>query len=517
MPGRRIAMRKVKDVLRLRLTAGLSSRQIALCTGVGKSVVSKHVARADELGLDWASVEAMDEEALEARLYPETTQASPEDPVVPDWDEVARELRRKGVTKRLLWEEYQERHGQLAYSYSRYCELYGAWKGCIEPVMRFEHAAGERCFVDYAGQTLDVVDPATGEVRQAQVFVAVLGASNYTFADVTWSQQMEDFLASHQRAVAAFGGVPRIFVLDNLKSGVTTPDWYEPTVNRGYQDLLGHLGAVAIPGRVGKARDKAKAENGVLQVERWVLAPLRDRTLIGLGEARDAVLELVDRLNARPFQKMAGSRSSVFTELDRPALQPLPKTVWVPTEWKRLKVHIDYHVEVGHHYFSVPYQLIGETLDVKITPTLVEIFRKGRPVAAHRRSEARYTTVPEHMPSAHREHRRWSPPRLVARAHTLGPHVSELVDRLLSSRVHPEQGYRPCLGIVRLAERYGAPRLDAACRRALVFAAVSYKSVKAILEKGLDRVDEAAGPTPAPLDHDNIRGGADYEHGGRSC
>ena len=226
MPGRRIAMRKVKEVLRLRLTAGLSSRQIALCTGVGKSVVSKHVARAGELGLEWASVEAMDEEALEARLYPDTTQASPEDPVVPNWDEVARELRRKGVTKRLLWEEYQERHGRRAYSYSRYCELYGAWKGCIEPVMRFEHAAGERCFIDYAGQTLEVVDSATGEVRQAQVFVAVLGASNYTFVDITWSQQMEDFLASHQRAVAAFGGVPRIFVLDNLKSGVTSPDWY---------------------------------------------------------------------------------------------------------------------------------------------------------------------------------------------------------------------------------------------------------------------------------------------------
>ena len=328
---------------------------------------------------------------------------------------------------------------------------------------------------------------------------------------------MEDFLASHQRAVAAFGGVPRIFVLDNLKSGVTSPDWYEPTVNRGYQDLLGHLGAVAIPGRVGKARDKAKAENGVLQVERWVLAPLRDRTLIGLGEAREAVRELVDRLNARPFQKMAGSRSNVFTELDRPALQPLPTTVWVATEWKRLKVHIDYHVEVGHHFFSVPYQFIGETLDVKVTPTLVEIFRKGRPVAAHRRSEARYTTISEHMPSAHREHRRWSPPRLVARAKTLGPHVSELVDQLLSSKVHPEQGYRPCLGIVRLADRYGAPRLDGACRRALAFAAVSYKSVKAILEKGLDRVDEATGPTAPPLDHDNIRGGADYEHGGRSC
>lgn len=511
-------MRKLKEVLRLRLTAGLSNRKIALVTGVSKSAVSNHVKRALSLGLEWPKIAAMAEEAIEALLYPdeceeETTQGQ----LVPDWDEVARELRRKGVTKHLLWEEYAESQGPKAYSYSRYCELYKAWKGDIEPVMRFEHAAGEKAFIDYAGMTLDVVDPATGEVRQAQVFVATLGASNYTFVDITWSQQLEDFLASHQRAIEFFGGVPRIFVLDNLKSGVTTPDWYEPLLNRSYEDLMSHFNAVAIPGRVRKPKDKAKAENAVLQVERWVLAPLRDQLLVGLDDSRTQVLEKLDKLNDRPFQKMAGSRSSMFAELDQPALQPLPKVRWVPTEWKRSKVHIDYHVEIDRHYFSVPYQYIGEVLDVKVTPTLVEIFRNGRPVTAHRRSRKRYTTKPEHMPSSHRAYRRWNPPRVVTRAKKIGPHVSELVDRLMSSKIHPEQAYRPCLGIVRLADRYSEQRLEAACKRALAYSAVSYKSVKSILDKGLDRVEEDGDPEQVPIDHHNIRGQKAYEDGGRSC
>jgi len=511
-------MRKLKEVLRLRLTAGLSNRKIALITGIGKTAVSKHVKRAKKLGLNWAKVASMPEEAIEELLYPPAVEPRPGGPAQPDWDDVAKELRRKGVTKQLLWEEYREDHGDRTYSYSRFCELYASWKGQIEPVMRFEHAAGEKCFVDYAGHTLTVVDPETGESREAQVFVAVLGASNYTFADVTWSQSSEDFLASHQRAVEFFGGVPRIFVLDNLRSGVTKPNWYEPFLNRSYEDLVNHLGAVAIPARVRKPRDKAKAENGVLQVERRVLAVLRDELIVGLEAARTRVIEELDKLNDRPFQKMAGSRSSVFAELDAPALQPLPKTRWVPTEWKRTKVHIDYHVEIDRHLFSVPYQYIGEVLDVKVTPNLVEIFRKGRPVASHRRTRARYTTKAEHMPSSHREHRKWNPPRVVATAKRIGPHTSQLVDQLLSSKPHPEQGYRPCLGIVRLADKYDEDRLEAACRRALAYSSVSYKSVKSILEKGLDRIEEEEEEgTAPPVKHRNIRGQSAYARGGRPC
>lgn len=517
MPGRRIEMRKLKEILRLRLQAGLSNRKIALCTGVGKSAVSKHVARADELELEWPTIEGMPEEALEALLYADGKQERSDGLVVPKWDEVARELRRKGVTKRLLWLEYRDRHGEAAYSYSRYCELYAGWKGGIEPVMRFEHPAGERCFVDYSGQTLSVVDEATGEVREAEVFVATLGASNYTFVDVTWSQSLPDFLSSHQKAVEYFGGVPKIFVLDNLKSGVTKADRYEPLLNRSFNELMSHLNAVAIPGRAAKARDKAKVENGVLQAERWVLAPLRDQLLVGLEDARRAVLELVGKLNDRPFQKMAGSRSSVFADLEQGALQPLPQGRFVPAEWKKLKVHVDYHVEVGRHYFSVPYQLIGQVLDVKVTPSLVEIFRNGRPVTSHRRSVARWTTKPEHMPSSHREYLKWSPPRVVLRGQQIGPHVSQVIERVLSSKIHPEQGYRPCLGIVRLADKYGEDRLEAACRRALRYSAVSYKSVKSILEKGLDRVEEDGQQPSLPIEHENIRGQEAYLDGGRRC
>lgn len=510
-------MRKLKEVLRLRLAAGLSNRRIALITGIGKTAVSRYVSRAKKLGLDWTRVASMPEEAIGELLYPRSDEPRPGGPAQPDWNEVAKELRRKGVTKQLLWEEYREDQGERAYSYSRFCELYASWKGQIEPVMRFEHAAGEKCFVDYAGQTVAVVDPETGESREAQVFVATLGASNYTFADLTWTQSGEDFLASHQRAVEFFGGVPRIIVLDNLKSGVINPDWYEPVLNRSYEDLVSHLGAVAIPARVRKPRDKAKVENGVQQVERRVLAVLRDELIVGLEAARTRVMEELDKLNDRPFQKMTGSRSSVFAELDAPALQPLPKTRWVPTEWKRAKVHIDYHVEIERHLFSVPYQYIGEVLDVKVTPNLVEIFRNGRPVASHRRTQARYTTKPDHMPSAHREHRRWSPPRVVAKAKRIGPHTSELVDQLLSSKIHPEQGYRPCLGIVRLADKYGDDRLEAACRRALAYSSVSYKSVRSILEKGLDRIEEEAESRAAPIKHRNIRGKDAYARGGRPC
>jgi transposase len=509
-------MRKLKEVLRLRFLAGLSNRKIARVTGVGKSTVSKHVGRAEELGLDWPKVEKLSEGSLEEMLYP-APGASGGQQQVPDWEVVAKELRRKGVTRRLLWEEYKEEQGRQAYSYSRYCELYTVWKGGVEPVMRFEHEAGEKCFVDYSGQTLSVVDPTTGEVRQAEVFVATLGASNYTYVDVTWTQRSADFLASHQRAVEFYGGVPRIFVLDNLKSGVTMADRYEPLVNRSYEDLLSHLNAVAIPGRARKPRDKARVENGVLQAERWVLAPLRDRTLIGLQEARTAVLERLEKLNARPFQKMAGSRLSVFEELEQPALQGVPKERWVPAEWKEVKVHIDYHVEIDKHYFSVPYRLIGAELDAKITPALVEIYQKGQPVTTHRRTGDRYSTKAEHMPSSHREHLKWSPPRVVARAKKIGSHVAELVDRLMSSKKHPEQGYRPCLGIVRLAERWGEDRLDSACRRAIAFSTYSYRSVKTILEKGLDRVSEGDGEAPSPVEHCNIRGQRAYEEGGRSC
>jgi len=335
--------------------------------------------------------------------------------------------------------------------------------------------------------------------------------------DWGYAQTKEEFVASHQRAVEFFGGVPRIFVLDNLKSGVKKADWYEPELNRFFEGFLTHLGAVGIPGRPRKPRDKAKVENAVLQVERRVIAPLRNQTLIGLEAARTEVMERIFKLNARPFQKMEGSRESLFEELDKPVLQALPAERWTPTTWTRVKVHIDYHVEISKHYFSVPYQYIGQALDAKITQDLVEIFRKGKVVATHRRSRSRYTTNPEHMPSSHREYLNWDPPRLISRAKEIGASTAELIDRILSSKHHPEQGYRPCLGIVRLAKRYGEDRLENACRRALAHSAFSYRAIKSILKKGLDQINEDTDLTPPIGDHDNIRGAAVYAEGGQQC
>ncbi len=518
MAGRRIKMRKVKEVLRLYLIGGMSGRQIAACSRIGKSVVNRHIRQAKELGLSWDKVEKMPEEKLEVLMYPEESGR----PAVsgyeqPKWEYIAKELRRRGVTRQLLWEEYRESAEKKSYSYSQFCELYSCWKGGVDPVMHFEHVAGEKWFVDYSGMRLPVVDPETGEIRQAEVFVAVLGASNYTFVDVTWSQKKEDFVDSHQRAVEFFGGVPRIFVLDNLKSGVKKADWYEPELNEYFDEFLRHLGAVGIPGRPRKPRDKAKAENAVLQVERRVIAPLRNRTLIGLNSARTEVLEGVFKLNERPFQKMEGSRESLFEELDKPALKALPTERWTPTTWKRVKVNIDYHVEISKQYFSVPYRYIGQELDARITQDLVEIFCKGKVVATHRRSRSRYTTNREHMPSAHRKYLDWDPPRLILRAKEIGVSTSELIDRILSSKRHPEQGYRPCLGIVRLAKRFSEKRLEKACRRALAHSVFSYRGVKAILEKGLDQIEEDTDPTPPVGNHDNIRGAAVYTEGGQQC
>ncbi len=517
MAGRRINMRKTRELLRLHLVGGMSRRQIAACCGLGKTVVSGHIRRVQEMGLSWDDIEKMPGEKLEELLYGESCLRSVAGYAQPKWEEVAKELRKKGVTRQLLWEEYREGVEGKSYSYSQFCELYSRWKAGVDPVMHFEHVAGEKCFVDYSGMKLRVIDPETGEVRDAEVFVAALGASNYTFADVTWSQTKEEFVGSHQRAVEFFGGVPRIFVLDNLKSGVKKADWYEPELNGFFNDFLYHLGAVGIPGRPRKPRDKAKVENAVLQVERRVLAPLRNRTLIGLEEARTEVMEQIFKLNARPFQKMEGSRESLFEELDKPALQILPSERWTPTTWKRVKVHIDYHVEISKHYFSVPYQYIGQELEAKITQDLVEIFRKGKVVATHQRTRSRYTTNPEHMPSSHREYRDWDPPRLVVRAKEIGPCTAELIDRILLSKHHPEQGYRPCLGIVRLAKRFSEERLERACRRALVHSSFSYRAVKSILQKGLDQIEEDPDPTPPVGQHDNIRGAAIYAEGGQQC
>jgi transposase len=506
-------MRKVKEILRLKFEAGLSVRQVARSCGLGKSTVSDCLARFHRAGLAWPAAAELDEASLEHRLYPAAAASDAPGRVPPPWPWVHQELRRKGVTLSLLWHEYRGAHPE-GFGYSWFCEHYRAWAGRLDVVMRQEHRAGERLFVDYAGQTAEVVDRDSGEVRTAQVFVAVLGASNYTYAEATWTQQLRDWIGSHVRAFGYFGGCPEILVPDNLASGVSRAHRYEPDLNPTYQELARHYAVAVLPARVRRPRDKAKVEAGVQVVERWILAALRHRTFFSLAELNAEIARLLQRLNTRPFKKLPGSRQALFEQLERPALRPLPAEPYVFAEWKKVRVHIDYHVEVDGHYYSVPYQLVRRQLEARVSERTVECFYKGQRVASHRRSalKGRHTTVAEHMPRAHRAYAEWTPQRLIGWAEKTGPATAAVVRTLLETRIHPQHGFRACLGLLRLGKDYGAARLEAACGRALRIGACRYKSVESILRHGLDRQPLPESTTlELDLEHANIRG-SDYYH-----
>ena len=507
-------MRKIRELLRLHRGEGLSRRQAAVAAGLPYATAADHLARAARAGLDWPLPEGLDDGQLEARLFvPPSARPPTALRPLPDWPTVHKELRRKGVTLQLLWLEYREHHPE-GFGYSWFCQTYRRWQGGLDLVMRGVHRAGEKLFVDFAGQTLPIVDPETGEVWQAELFVAVLGASSYTYAEACASQTLPDWIGAHVHAFEAMGGCSAIIVPDNLRSAVTRAHRYEPDLNRTYEELAAHYGCAIIPARSGKPRDKAKAESGVLQAERWVLAALRHRTFFSLAEANAAIAERVAWLNARPFKKLPGSRQTMFEELDRPALRPLPARPYEYAEWRTAKVNIDYHVEVERHWYSVPYQLVGQRLDIRASARVVEVLHRGRRVASHPRSreQGRFTTIPAHMPEAHRRHAEWTPSRIVAWAERTGPATAGLVSEIMASRPHPEQGFRSCLGIMRLGRRYGDERLEAACARALAVRGLSYRSVESILKAGLDGVPlPGAEPVATIGVHANVRGAAYYE------
>jgi transposase len=512
MPAKRLSVRKITEILRLKWANGLSNRQIARVSGIARPTVAEYLRRAAEAGLSWPIPAALDEAALERRLFPPPPVLPGRERGIPDWSVIHTERQRKGVTLFLLWQEYRELHPQ-GYQYSWFCEHYRSWQRQLDVVMRQDHRAGEKLFVDYAGQTVPVVDRQTGEIRQAQIFVAVLGASNYTYAEATWTQTLPDWIGSHVRTFAALGGIPALVVPDNLRSGISKAHRYEPDMNPTYQDMAQHYGVTVLPARVRRPRDKAKVEVGVQVVERWILAVLRQRTFFSLRELNDAIREGLERLNTRPFKKLPGTRQELFDNLDKPALNPLPAELYVYAEWKKVRVHIDYHVEVDRHYYSVPHALIRKQLDARITQNTIECFYRGNRVASHRRSylKGRHTTVSAHMPEAHRQMKQWSPQRLANWAAKTGPATECLITTILASRKHPQQAYRSCLGILRLGKNYGHERLEAACRRALTLGTHTYKSIESILRLNLDKqpLEEPQEPL-LPDDHDNIRGPSYY-------
>ena len=500
-------MRKIKDVLRLH-AAGRSARQIGPSVGVSRSTVADYLRRAEVAGLYWPLPDGLDEEALERRLFPPPPPAQSRLFTDADWAEIHRELKRPGVTLALLWDEYRGQHPN-GYGYSAFCEHYRRWVGRLSPVMRQRHAAGERMFVDYSGTRMAVIDPTTGATRPAEIFIAVMGASNMTYVEASWSQALPDWIGAHTHAFAAFGAVPTLVVSDNLKSGVIRACFYEPEINRSYAEMAAHYGTAILPARPYKPRDKAKVEGAVLLVQRWIIARLRNRQFFSLEELNAAIRDEVARLNARVSRHLGASRQQLFETLDRPAMQPLPPEPFVHADWRQTTVGLDYHVRLEGHHYSVPHDLLRQKLWARLTASTVEIFRAGKRVACHRRAapgDTGATTLNEHRPASHRRHAETTPDQLRERAARIGPATAILIDVILRDRPHPEQGFRSCLGILRLARSYAPERVEAACDRALAINTRTMASVKSIL---INRLDGRPPDRPAeatPITHANIRG-----------
>jgi transposase len=499
-------MRKIKEVLRLFHLDALSERQIARGANMKKTTVHDYLLRAERTAVTWITAEEMNEDVLERKLFP-LNEATVPKKVFPDWNSIHKELRRKGVTRQLLWEEYREKD-PLGLSYSRFCELYLDFTHQVDVSMRQTHKAGEKLFVDYSGTKIPVVNPKTGELQMAEVFVAVLGASNYTYADATWTQSLPDWIGSHARAFAFFGGVSAQIVPDNLKSGVKKAGYYDPEINPTYQRFAEHYGVAVLPTRVVHPKDKAKVEAGVQLVQRWIIARLRNRTFFSLAELNEAIAEHLVELNARPFKKMAGSRKILFDTIDKPALRALPLRPYEFEVWKNATVNIDYHVAFDDHFYSVPNKLVRQTISIRATSLVIEVFHKGTRVASHRRSYQKYrhSTIAEHMPASHLWYAEWTPDRLVEWGRKSGDHVATLFDDIMKTRVHPEQGYRACMGIMRLGKKVGNNRLDAACQRALAIGGKSYSCVRNILERGQENAPLPSEQLHLAIHHDNVRG-----------
>ncbi len=508
-------MRQVREIVRLH-QAGLSTRQIGIRVGVAASTVRLTLRRVAAAGMAGGIPADQSDAAIEAVLFTGAGKKTghrrcPD----PDWASIHQELKRKHVTLTIVWDEYIAQHPD-GYRYSRFCELYRGWEARLSVTMRQAHQAGEKLFVDYAGDTVPVIiDRLSGETRSAQIFVAVLGASNFLYAEASWTQALGDWIDSHNRALTAIGGVPALLVPDNTKVAVIKACLYDPVVNRTYADMAAHYGTAVLPARPYKPRDKAKVEVGVLIAERWLLGRLRHTKFYSLADLNAAIVEFCRRLNdERIIRRLNQTRQQLLETLDRPALKPLPLEPYVLAEWRVRRVGIDYHVEIENHFYSVPHRYARAEVEARFTARTVEVFYRGQRIAAHRRGsgDGRHTTVPEHMPSSHRRYADWTIERISREADAIGPAVGLLCTLILERRPHPEQGFRACLGILRLARSVPIRRLEAAAARAIEIGALTYGSVQSILDH---KLDQAAADLPQaehqPVRHRNIRGGG-YFH-----
>lgn len=504
--NRRIKMKSVKEILRLINESDLSLRQIAKSCGCSPSTVSAIIQRYENIQMPWQTFKSLDEAEMETKLYPEEINSSKK--ALPDWDYIHKELKKKGVTLLLLWQEYKEVYPD-GVMYSQFCDHYLKWRKLRNISMHQIHRAGEKAFVDWSGETMHVVDRYTGESKDAYMFIGVLGASDLIYAEAFADEKLESWISAHVNMFNYFQGVTRIIVPDNLKTGVKKPCYYEPEIHPTYLEMANHYGAAIIPARVRKPKDKPLAENGVLIAERWVIAKFRNQTFFSFFELNKTIKDTIDDINNRPFQKMEGSRRSLYESVEKPALMPLPAEPYELAVWKHAKVNIDYHVEYDGKLYSVPYQLIGQVVDLRITDKGIEVLHKGKRVAIHARLKGKhreYSTLSEHMPEKHKKSAEWTPERITRWAATIGPMTAALVDAMMASHKHPEVAFRASMGIIRLAEKYTAQRLENAAARALKNRSISYKSVESILKNGLDQVPLENSAEMPPFVHENIRG-----------
>lgn len=508
MAQERLSLRKIREVVRLKEEAGLSNRAIARACKISNSTVGEYLRRAQQSQIHWPLPDGLGEDELYQKLFPEKSHPVDGERPLPNYEKMRDELKKKGVTLKLLWIEYREQFPE-GYQYTQFCDYYRRWAKNQSPSGRFPHNGGEVAEIDYAGLTVTIVNPETGETSQAPVFVVSLPASDYIYAEVQPSQELCHWINGHVRAFEFLGGVPKILRPDNLKTGIKSPNYYEPDLNPTYQEMAEHYQVAVLPARVRKPRDKGGVENGVQNVERWVLAPLRNRTFFSLGEANRAVQALVETLNQKVMTHLGKSRLQLFEEVDQPELRPLPEQSFESALWKEARVNLDYHVAFEKHFYSVPYALIHQQVEIRATERMVTIFHQAKQVAVHPRSSAqgRFSTRPEHMPSNHRFVTELNTDWLLQQAEKFGPCTRTYLETLLASRAFPEQAYRSCLGVLSLARKYPQGVVELACQRAVQAHLKSYKELKAELE-ALTR--ETSSTTQSPLIHENLRGESYY-------
>ncbi len=507
-------MEKLMEIIRLGSELSLSNRAIARALKVSRPVVSQYLSDFKATGLNYSEIRGLSHDDLLELISRNKRLGNQRYEVLLErFKDYLKELKRPGVTLQVLWEEYRQAYPD-GYGYSQFCYHFQIWRNGSALTMHIEHKAGDKMFVDFTGKKLTVTDPKTGEKREAEVFVAILGASQLTYAEARYTQQKADWIRANENALWYMGGVPRAIVPDCLKSGVTKGDKYDPDINPEYADFARHYDTVILPARPHRPQDKALVENAVKIIYGRVFAPLRDQNYYSLNDLNQVIIEQVEKHNGRFFQRIKISRKQLFIKTEQSVLKPLPSDKYELRSFQSVKVQFNYHVYLlcDKHYYSVPYQYRGKRVKIIYADSYVEIYHNNVRIAFHKREKSRnkYTTISEHMPPNHRYYNDWSPDKMIEWADKKGSFVRELVEKLLEKRTHPEQSYKVCLGVINLSKKYGEGRVDRACKRALEFHYYSYKAVKNILEKGLDKIEELQLVHQKLPEHQNIRGSEYY-------